>query len=30
MFNNSYPYRSSKSKLVEKLFKELSQKIKKN
>ena len=28
MFNNSYPYRSSKSKLVEKLFK-LSQKIKK-
>ncbi len=29
MFNNSYPYRSSKSKLVEKLFKKLSQKIKK-
>ena len=29
MFNSSYPYRSSKSKLVEKLFKELSQKIKK-
>ena len=26
---NFYPYRSSKSKLVEKLFKELSQKIKK-
>ena len=30
MFNKSYPYRSSKSKLVEKLFKELSKKIKKN
>ena len=29
MFNKSYPYRSSKSKLVEKLFKELSKKIKK-
>ncbi len=29
MFNASYPYRSSKSKLVEKLFKELSKKIKK-
>ncbi len=29
MFNNSYPYRSSKSKLVEKLCKELSQKVKK-
>jgi 2-polyprenyl-3-methyl-5-hydroxy-6-metoxy-1,4-benzoquinol methylase len=29
MFNESYPYRSSKSKLVEKLFKELSKKIKK-
>ena len=29
MFNNSYPYRSSKSKLVEKLFKNLSQRIKK-
>ncbi len=28
MFNKSYPYRSSKSKLVEKLFKELSKKIK--
>ena len=30
MFNKSYPYRSSKSKLVEKLFKELSKKIKKS
>ncbi len=29
MFNKSYPYRSSKSNLVEKLFKELSKKIKK-
>ena len=29
MFNKSYPYRSSKSKLVEKLFKQLSKKIKK-
>ena len=29
MFNKSYPYRSSKSKLVEKLFRELSKKIKK-
>ena len=29
MFNKSYPYRSSKSKLVEKLIKELSKKIKK-
>jgi len=29
MFNKSYPYRSSKSKLVAKLFKELSKKIKK-
>ncbi len=29
MFNKSYPYRSSKSKLVKKLFKELSKKIKK-
>ena len=29
MFNKSYPYRSSKSKLVEKLFKVLSKKIKK-
>ena len=29
MFNKSYPYRSSKSKLVEKLFRELSEKIKK-
>ena len=29
MFNKSYPYRSSKSKLVEKLFKELSKKKKK-
>ena len=29
MFNASYPYRSSKSKLVERLFKELSKKIKK-
>ena len=29
MFDKSYPYRSSKSKLVNKLFKELSQKIKK-
>ncbi len=29
MFNKSYPYRSSKSKLVETLFKKLSQKIKK-
>ena len=28
MFNKSYPYRSSKSKLVKKLFKELSKKIK--
>ncbi len=28
MFNKSYPYRSSKSKLVEKLFRELSKKIK--
>ena len=30
MFNKSYPYRSSKSKLVEQLFRELSKKIKKN
>jgi len=29
MFNKSYPYRSSKSKLVEQLFRELSKKIKK-
>ncbi len=29
MFNKSYPYRSSKSKLVRELFKELSKKIKK-
>ena len=29
MFNKSYPYRSSKSKLVTNLFKELSKKIKK-
>ncbi len=29
MFNKSYPYRSSKSKLVKKLFKELSKKIRK-
>ena len=29
MFNKSYPYRSSKSKLVEKLFRDLSKKIKK-
>ncbi len=29
MFNKSYPYRSSKSKLVETLFKKLSKKIKK-
>ena len=29
MFDKSYPYRSSKSKLVQKLFKELSKKIKK-
>ena len=29
MFNKSYPYRSSKSKLVEKLFKELSKNKKK-
>tara|TARA_B100000886_G_C20419534_1_gene490849 strand:- start:1495 stop:2670 length:1176 start_codon:yes stop_codon:yes gene_type:complete len=29
MFDKSYPYRSSKSKLVNKLFKELSEKIKK-
>ena len=29
MFNKSYPYRSSKSKLVEKLFQNLSKKIKK-
>ena len=29
MFNRSYPYRSSKSKLVETLFKNLSNKIKK-
>ena len=29
MFNKSYPYRSSKSKLVTNLFKELSEKIKK-
>ncbi len=29
MFNKTYPYRSSKSKLVEKLFNELSKKIKK-
>ena len=28
MFNKSYPYRSSKSKLVEKLFKNLSKTIK--
>ncbi len=28
MFNKSYPYRSSKSKLVEKLFRDLSKKIK--
>ena len=30
MFNKSYPYRSSKSKLVEKLFQNLSKKINKN
>ena len=29
MFNKSYPYRSSKSKLVNKLFYNLSKKIKK-
>ena len=29
MFNKSYPYRSSKSKLVERLFLDLSKKIKK-
>ena len=29
MFNKSYPYRSSKSKLVETLFRNLSSKLKK-